>query len=163
MIQRNVLVIHWAWHGVPIRQAHEKTLPAIVRKPITYRFIKHDQPNSEQAFLMWHTHDYGQNLKQVVSGWLTCVQEERLVDHAVRLETVSLSLYNQEAYLSFTQSLMKKDDSIAKKWQLIESLFKTVRESGIDVRAVLFLVDHQLMIDEHFDFSQPLALDGFLP
>lgn len=145
-----------------MQQAHEKSLHAIVRKPIIYHFIKHDQPDSEQAFLMWHTHDYGQNLKQVVSGWLTCVQEERLVDHTVRLEAVSLSLYNQEAYLSFTQSLMKKDDSIAKKWQLIESLFKTVREAGIDVRAVLFLVDHQPMIDEHLDFSQPLALDGFL-
>ncbi|MBY0354027.1 hypothetical protein K2W90_06725 [Candidatus Babeliales bacterium] len=162
MIQRNILIIHWAWLSTPVKSAQVQALQAVVRKPVIYHFFKHDKPDREQAFLMWHKHDLGHNVKHLVGGWLVCVQEERLVDHAVRLETVSFSLYNQEVYLSFTQALFKKDDSILKKWQLTESLLKTLRDAGIDIRAISLLVDHQPMSDEHLDFSQSWPLEGFV-
>jgi hypothetical protein len=80
----------------------------------------------------------------------------------VSLQSAMLSPAQHELYISFTRNPLEKEKSIQEKWLFIEGLLKTIRENGLMLQAIHFLVQHQPLNDPHLDFSKPWPLQGFL-
>ena len=64
-----------------------------------------------------------------------------------------MSENNQFVYLSFDRPLFNEENSTNSKLMLIEALFKTLRDNGIKIQGIIFLIHHQEMLDPHLDFS----------
>ena len=108
------------------------------------------------------TGDKAKNIKYLINNWLTLLDEEEVMDKKVTLQDVLLDINGQLAYLSFDRTLFAENSATFAKWMLLEGLLKTLRESGIGVQNVFFLVHHQIMEDYHLDFSKPWPMYGFL-
>ncbi|MFC1845679.1 hypothetical protein ACFLX2_00970 [Candidatus Dependentiae bacterium] len=113
------------------------------------------------------TQDPAQTLQHLVNNWLSLLDEEQLMKKKVTLQSALIRSDNRtssidEAYLSFDRNPFDEKSSTHEKWMWIESLLKTIRENGIALQSVRFLVHHQIMQDNHLDFSNPWALAGFL-
>jgi len=65
-------------------------------------------------------------------------------------------------YLSFDHNIFAKEETIFKKWMLIEGLLKTLAFNGIAISYVQFLVQHQQLHDAHLDFSLAWPIQGFM-
>jgi hypothetical protein len=65
-------------------------------------------------------------------------------------------------YLSFDHNVLNKEETVFKKWMLIEGLLKTILSSNISITHVQFLVQHQQLHDAHLDFSVPWPVHGFM-
>ena len=100
--------------------------------------------------------------KHLINNWLSFLHEERVINKKVVLEAVSLEQTDQRAYFSFDQTPLDREWSIFKKWNFIESMFKTIRGSDLNIKYVIFLVGHQSLEDDHLDFSQAWPVEGFL-
>jgi len=160
LIQQNWILIHWRFDGSSQHLPAIKK-EAISRKPIKLYFWKDEKFNTEDTTILWDENNTTHNLKQVILNWLTCNQEEKIIKPSTAFEGVVLSTFGA-AYLSFNQSLLSKEWSIMKKWYLLESLFKTIRDAGITIQYTIFLVNHEAMDDDHIDFSEPLPINGFI-
>jgi len=107
------------------------------------------------------TDDAAYTLQNLVNSWLTLLDEEKIMKKKVTLQSALLS-ENKEAYLSFDRNPFDETDMTYAKWMWIEGLLRTIKESGIPMQNINFLVHHQPMQDYHLDFSNPWPLSGFL-
>ena len=89
------------------------------------------------------------------------MQEERILEKRVYVDSVALSKDNQ-IFFSFDCNPLEKEWSIFKKWNFIESILKTISYADLKFRGVNFLVNHQILEDDHLDFSVEWPLEGFL-
>lgn len=105
--------------------------------------------------------DKATTLRHVITNWLSIFDEIGCSTEKINVETVLLSGSGSDAFLSFTRSLLDKDDSTYNSWMRIESLLKTIKQSNLNIQRVHFLVHHQEMNDVHLDFSQPWPIHGF--
>ena len=78
------------------------------------------------------------------------------------MEAASLSESGQDVFLSFDQIPFLRDWSIFNKLSFVESLLKTIYKANLGIQKITFLVDHQVMEDDHLDFSKSWPVDGFL-
>jgi hypothetical protein len=162
LVQRNWLVIHWSYKNTESHTGLLNQKEPIAHKKIVLYYWKDEKFKTESTSLLWDTHNPEGNLKLLIKSWLTCLAEEKVVTPALTLESIALSSNDTTAYLSFNQSILSKEWSIFKKWQLIESLFKTLRAADLSITTVVFLVQNEPMQDDHIDFSQPLPTAGYL-
>lgn len=158
LIQQNWVLIHWSFGKTYHTPVIKKD--ATWRKPIKLYFWKNEKYNTEDATILWNDQNTTHNLKQIVQHWLICNQDEKNIKPSTTHEGVVLSTFGQ-AYLSFNQSILSKEWSIHKKWSVLESLFKTIRTTDIQVQALVFLVNNEPMEDDHIDFSQPFPIGGY--
>ncbi|MFC1841775.1 hypothetical protein ACFLYA_01765 [Candidatus Dependentiae bacterium] len=106
--------------------------------------------------------DKAKNIQYLVNSWLNLLDEEKVMDKKVSLQTVLLSSCKSQAYLSFDRNPFEKKLTTYDKLMWIESLLKTLRENDIRLQSVYFLVHHQILQDYHLDFSNPWPMYGFL-
>ena len=66
------------------------------------------------------------------------------------------------SYLSFDRTILNKEETIFKKWMLIEGLLKTIASTNLSITQIQFLVQHQQLQDIHIDFSIPWPIHGFI-
>lgn len=111
---------------------------------------------------MWHEHDAAQTLKQIIKQWLNVLQDAHLLRPHIAISSVAVSNGSNEAYISFDNTLFSKELSIRAKWLIIESLCKTIRDSGLSIQALSLLHHDHFMDDDHLDFSHPLSLESRL-
>jgi len=101
------------------------------------------------------------NLKHLVNAWINASYQSQILERKVVVKHVGLSSSGQDAYLSFDSSPLSASWSIYKKWQVLESLLKTIRESDIHLNMIFFREKHSPMEDEHLDFSQGWPIVGY--
>ena len=130
------------------------------RKEVKLFYFKDDKFAFDTKKLVWFK-DKVELLRHIVNNWLAFMQEERIITKRVCLDTVCFDKSGQQAFFSFDRLPLESDWSIYYKWNFIESLFKTIRESGFRINSVIFLVNHKQMQDDHLDFSVPWPIDGF--
>jgi hypothetical protein len=159
VVRRHWIIIRWipsssieASNGEGFLAKHEKT-----RKEVTLYAWKDDQLYKDRVRCIW-----GQvaenNIKNLVGNWLAFIYEERIISKRVQLESVALDELGQSVFLSFDRPLCERGWAIYKKWNIIKSLLKTIKMTNEKVQDVLFLVQQEVMQDDHLEFSQPLAL-----
>ena len=139
---------------------HKSPIGQTFKKNIKLYYMKNNKPYHDEASVIWSdiTEDV---LKNMVNTWLSFMYDEQLIDRKIHLENVLLSESGQVAYLSFDSIIILQDWSIHKKWNFIESLLKTIKNSSLNVQSLVFLVKHKKMQDEHLDFTHEWPIYGF--
>lgn len=132
----------------------------IQKKQITHHYFHGDKWKIEKQELLW-TESTEKNIFQLINAWLTLLDEERITAKKVMLQSALLSTAGC-VYLSLDHNILNKEDTIFKKWMLLEGLLKTIALNGIAVQQVQFLVQHQPLQDSHLDFSLPWPIHGFM-
>ena len=162
LINREFLIVKWSWGGFSEIEDLENTKKnLILRKNVNLYYYKDEKFYTEAINTVWFT-SKPENLKHLINNWLSFLHDERILNKKVYLESASLSESGQELFLSFDQIPFIRDWSIFNKLCLIESLLKTINKVNLGIQKVVFLVDHQVMEDDHLDFSQGWPVDGFL-
>ena len=161
LIQRNWLIIYWALgaseEGKTLMQPKKDI---VLRKKVKLYCWKDELVFVENVTLIWFC-DKADNIKHLVNYWLSFLYEERILDRRVNVESVGLSEFKQEVYLSFDQFPFNREWSIYKKWRLIEALNQTISHASMGIKSMVYLVAHQPMVDEHLDFSLAWPIDSF--
>jgi len=148
----------------------------IIRSPLhTYTYTPPVHAAKKQVNLhYWHQHawhietrdiiwkkDVGRNLTLLINNWLNVLDEEKVIEKKITVQTALLSPSGHEAYISFDRNPLHKEVSIFEKWMLLEGMLKTIRANQIPVQQVRLLVHHQLLHDTHLDFSKAWPVHGF--
>jgi len=128
------------------------------KKKVNLIFWYHDKWNIETVDIL-ETNDQAQTLQHLINSWLTLLDEEQIMSKKVTLQSASL---DTTAYLSFDRNPFDEQSTTHQKWLWVESLLKTIRDNDITVQNIRFLVHHQIMQDNHLDFSNPWPITGFL-
>lgn len=131
------------------------------RKTIDLYFWKHEEWKKESVDIMW-SEDSTKTLSYIVNQWLNLLDEEGILNKKVTVQHVALNQAKNTAYLSFDRYPLNKEASTHEKHMMVESLLKTVSESGITLSFFHFLVHHKSIPDAHLDFTHPWPLQGFL-
>ncbi|MCK4265013.1 hypothetical protein KAW80_01495 [Candidatus Babeliales bacterium] len=134
---------------------------SVSRKNVKIYYWREGKFFSDTISIIWKN-DLVEDLKHLINVWLGVVYEEQLTERKSSLEFVSITQGQQEVHLSFDSSIIQPEWPIFKKWNFLESLLKTVRESSVDVKFLVFLIRHKIMKDAHLDFSKPWSIDGFI-
>jgi len=127
---------------------------AVGSKNIKIFYWKDEFLNFEEVRSIWGNDD-SENLKYVVKNWLSVVYENRVVGSHINLEVATSSINLSDGIISFDKSFLSKDSSIQSKYKLVESILKTIKNSGIKIQKVYFFVKNEFLDDEHLDFSHP--------
>lgn len=161
MLQRNWLIIHVAYFPFS-PTTNTKVVSQTYQKQLTISYYKNTTWVHEECTALWHEQDPAQTLKQVVKQWLNVLQDAHLLRPHLAVSTVAFASGSNEAYVSFDNVLLSKELSIKNKWLVIESLCKTIRDSGLTIQALTLLHNDHCMEDDHLDFSHPLSLESRL-
>lgn len=136
------------------------TTSIMQKKQVTHYYFHGDKWKTEKQELLW-TENNEKNIFQLINAWLTLLEEEHITTKKINLQSALISTAGC-AYLSFDHNLLPKEETIFKKWMLIESLLTTISHNSIPVCCVQFLVQHQQLQDQHLDFSLPWPIYGFI-
>ncbi|MFH1644192.1 MAG: hypothetical protein ABIA74_03390 [bacterium] len=162
LINRELIVVKWNGDFFNQHEEVDETKKnLILRKNLNLYYWQDEKFNIEIINTVWFSQK-SENIKHIVNQWLSFLHDERIIDKKIYLESASLTETEQEVYLSFDQIPLLRDWSIFNKLCFIQSLLKTINKSGIGIQKVFFLVDHQVMEDDHLDFSAFWSIDGFL-
>jgi hypothetical protein len=154
LIQRNWLIVQFTYTPSVASQHTQQNLTS--KKSIKIFYWKKGSWHHEEASIVWDEQNPTQTLQQLVKQWLTTLSDEQLIPSSCILESIALSSPGSEAYLSFDRSFFLPEQSIIKKWYIIEGLFKTLHHAGLRLTSMMFLVHDQPMVDDHIEFSQPI-------
>lgn len=124
-------------------------------------FWYHDRWISEPVEIIASENNSAHTVKNLVDRWLTWLDEERLSDRKISLQAALTTPDGATIMLSFDRSPFSSENSTAQKLSWIESLLKTIRDNGIKIQHVRFLVHHQELQDYHLDFSNSWPIIGF--
>jgi hypothetical protein len=131
------------------------------KKKVALMYWHNAQWHTENSELIW-TDNATTNLIYLVDTWLSLADEEKVMDRKISLQTAIINPVQKQAYLSFNRSPFNGQQTIMHKWMVIEGLLKTIAQSGIDVRTIYVLENHQPLVDPHLDFSNAWPIEGFL-
>lgn len=116
---------------------------------------------TERTDLIW-TERPVTNCTYLLNSWFTFLDEERIIDRKVSVQTAIISASGKEIYLSFDRSPFNPHNTTFEKWMLIEGVLKTLRENKITIPLIHFLEHHQPLRDNHLDFTNPWPIEGFI-
>jgi len=137
------------------------TQDVLEKKSVKLMFWHRDHWQHEKIEIIWSTNQ-SVTVKHIIDAWLTLMDEERIMEKKVSLQTACASPSEQELFLSFDRNPFSKEASTYDKWMWVEGILKTLRENGIKYHNVRFLVHHQNLNDYHLDFSNPWPMSGFI-
>jgi hypothetical protein len=155
--QKKIIILHYPSGQEEVPRS--ATTPG--SKKVTFFYWYLHKWHHEMSEIMWPS-TKGEQITQLLNGWLSCMHEERVLHKKVCVTHVLLDKQEQTAYISFDRALFNKESSTFEKWYCIEGLLKTVRENGIALSSFYFLVQHKPLLDTHLDFSNPWPVDGFI-
>lgn len=153
---------------------NEVIIIRIPSKKMAYNISQIDRQKKRYSIYFWKDGSFSKDEKELISSshktemltyiitnWLSTGLDEK-TQKKVQLESVMLDANQVDAYISFDRNPFLKESSTFEKWMLIESLLKTIRESGVNIQAVMFLIHQKPLIDHHLDFSRPWPITGFI-
>lgn len=151
----------WIIFCAPWVHASEMVSSATIRKKqVMLHYFHNDKWKSEKQEMLWQE-DAEKNIFHLTNAWLTLLDEEHITSKKTTLQSAIVAP-SGTVYLSFDHNILSKEDTVFKKWMLIEGLLKTVALNDIVITHVQFLVQHQPLQDTHLDFSMPWPLHGFM-
>ena len=159
--QQGFIVLHIPWHNRLHNVALHKT-SSFQRKSIMLYHWKNNKWYETSSTVLWDTQNSAESIKNLVNSWVQSAQDEQLVMHAFWLRHVAVTSLGSELLLSFSQSILVQEWSIAEKILFIEGLLKTIHTVAGDVQKLFFLVHDDYMPDNHLDFSRPWPVEGFI-
>jgi hypothetical protein len=130
-----------------------------LKKNVMLSYWHNDKWQRENVELIWTT-DTAKTIEYLLNNWLSLLDEEQVIDKKITIQSVALTQSNY-AYISFDRNPFNKEQTTFEKLQWIEGLLKTIRDNGIKLQGIYFLVQHQPLIDPHLDFSNSWPLSGF--
>jgi hypothetical protein len=138
----------------------ETSSDMVHKKHVEYHFFSGDKWKTEKQDMLWHS-SIEKNIFHLINGLLILFDEEHIT---LKKTTVQSALITSagHVYLSFDHNILSKEDTIFRKWMVIESILKTIRLNDSTLCRVQFLVQHQLLQDTHLDFSLPWPIQGFM-
>jgi len=157
LIYKNILVIKFLSFS---NQNSFFTGNTVIKKNITFYYWKDEKIYSEKKEFVWLS-DKSETLKHFTNEWLSILLQENIIKKRVILNSVALNKEQDVAFMSFDQPIVDLSWSIFDKWNCIESLLKSIKESDFKIKEIVFLVNHKPMKDEHLDFSKAWSILGF--
>lgn len=130
-------------------------------KPLRLWYWNGEQFAKEDKELIY-TGNVQDTLADLVSRWLSLLEEEHTLSKKVTVQSVLLDLHNTTAFISFTRNPLKKELSTHDKIMFFEALLKTLRESDIQLKKVQFLANHKPIQDLHLDFDRAWSITGYV-
>ncbi len=132
-----------------------------VKKQINFYFYNNDAWQKESVELVWSKNPE-QALKTVANQWFTLAHAEKLITKNITVSHASLTV-DGKAYLNFDQLPFSQQQLVREKFFLIQGLLKSIKESGLAITGVYFLMNNQPFYDYHLDFSIPWSLEPYVP
>lgn len=146
---------------MPERSFNELAPSAIIqKKQITQHYFHGNKWKTEKQDMLWQD-STEKNVFHIINAWLVLLDEEHIIAKKTTLQS-ALVTQSGTVYLSFDHNILGKEETIFKKWLLIEGLLKTIASNNIAITHVQFLVQHQPLQDTHLDFSLPWPVCGFM-
>jgi hypothetical protein len=133
----------------------------VVKKEAKLIFWHNEKWHTETQDMIWHTNT-GKNIHYLINSWLTLLDAENIIDKKIAVQPVLLTVAQHEAYISFDRNPFAKEANTFEKWMFIEGILRTLKENGIPIQQVQFLVHHAPLNDPHLDFSKAWPIQGFL-
>jgi len=130
------------------------------QKKIVLFFWKHEQWHKEHNSVIWSS-DVTHNVKTIINNLLTLLEDEKIIDTDIQLLSAVITS-NKELFLSFNKDLFNAQAATHAKLMVIHALLKTLHENKIPVQSVRFLVHHQILTDDHLNFSIPWPIMGYV-
>jgi hypothetical protein len=160
LIQRKWLIICWTFNPI------QSSIPIIskdnsIQQRVKLYFAKDEKFRHEDATIIWNLENKNDTLKHLVDSWLSILHDEKIFSKKLTVESIGLNTSEQDAYISLNQIFPWQEWSIAQKWLTLESLLKTIKESGLGIKFVSILVNDKPLEDPHLSFIQPWPIEGF--
>lgn len=114
----------------------------------------------EEKEILYSTNS-AQTLTDLITSWLSMLEEEKMMPKKVSLQSVMLDSTGQEAFISFDRNPLLKEKSTFQKLMWIEGLLKTIKDSGVPLKSVHILVYAKPLNDAHLDFNHAWPLAGY--
>ncbi len=131
------------------------------RKNIPLIYWKHDAFITEEKELLITLHTQ-RTLLDIMTSWLHLLEEERILQKRVSVQSIMLDASGSEASISFDRNPLGKEYSTYQKLMTLEGLLKTIKESSLPLTSVRLLVNYKTINDPHLDFSHPWPITGYL-
>lgn len=125
-------------------------------------YLKTSGVEKEEANLVWAPDRPGANIQVLLNAWCDGALRDGLISQKTAIESATYNQESGEVILSLTGSLCDSNADIKAKVFLIESMLKTLRQTGIFIRSVMFLVHQQPLKDRDLDFSCFWPIEGFI-
>lgn len=139
----------------------EVPIASITKKKVNRIYWNNDVWRHEDTELLW-PENISNALLYLITSWLALLDEEKIMDKKVTVQSVIVSPSQNDVYISFDRNPFTKKQSTYEKLMWIEGILKTIRETGTKVQNIHFLVHHQPVHDFHLDFSNPWPVTGFV-
>lgn len=97
----------------------------------------------------------------ILGSWLETALDEQIFRKKINVQSVMASADERTLFVSFDHAPFSKESSIFEKWMIIEGMLKTISHALPSVKKIVFLVNHQTLLDTHLDFSNPWPIEGF--
>ncbi len=130
------------------------------KKEVSLFFWSRNKWYAEKTELIW-SQNQNSNVQQLVDSLLALMHEEQIMHKHTMIQTILSSPDARTVYISFARCPFAKEDTTYHKWMLLESILKTIRENGIPIDFIHFLINHSPIHDPHIDFSKPWPILGF--
>lgn len=154
------IIIRWpSYVATPL--AHNEIHVETTKKKVRLSFWHYHRWNYETIDILW-SNNIAENIQYLIRSLLTLLEEEQVLEKKASLQSATQSLSGNNVYLSFDRTPFNEEAPTFDKLMIIESILKTVRENGITIPNIYFLVHHQPMKDVHLDFSLAWPLEGFI-
>jgi hypothetical protein len=130
------------------------------KKQVHLYYWNHNKWINEPVEIIWSSH-INQTIIYLLDAWFTLMEEEKIIEKKVSVQSALFAEDNKILLLSLDYNPFSSDSSTFDKWMIIEGILKTLRDNGIKVQGVKFLVHHHEIYDYHLDFSNPWPAIGF--
>jgi N-acetylmuramoyl-L-alanine amidase len=182
------IIIQLPWHTITAPRGQS----TITKKQITLHYWKHNKPHAESQQLLWHESDQQANAAQLINTYFSLLDEEWVINKKIVATATTLgprlhlsgpsgsanypavapTSYGGHSagqatpanlIVSLSDSPFNPEASAAAKWHLLEGLLQTLHEQIPSIQNVIFLANHQPLMDQHLDFTNPWPVTGFIP
>jgi len=148
---------------MPLRSMKTFSPNISMKKKVVKLIFWHEEAwHTEDVDVIWSDTNMVHNIHLIINRWLSVLDEEKVMDKKVTLQSVILSPSSREAFLSFDRNPLKFEDAAYVKLMWCEGLLKTIRDNGIPIESLRFLVHHAPLDDEHIDLAFSWPISGFL-
>lgn len=140
---------------------NEQLDPNVVyaEQKIKIYFYKHEKWHKEETQLLWSS-DITTNIIALINAWIAVVEEEKIIDSDIQLLS-AIICENKELLLSFNKNIFFDQASTFAKLMVIHALLKTLQESKLPIQSIKFLVQHQILTDDHLNFTISWPINGY--
>ncbi|MGZ6250885.1 MAG: hypothetical protein ACXWL2_02555 [Candidatus Chromulinivorax sp.] len=123
-------------------------------------FYKNEKWYKEETQLLWSS-DITTNIIALINAWIAVVEEEKIIDTDIQLLS-AIICPNKEVLLSFNKNIFFDQASTFTKLMIIHALLKTLQESKLPIQSIRFLVQHQILTDDHLNFTISWPINGYV-